>query len=108
MSEVFSGREKAFEDKWAHDEDLRFKVLARRNKLLGLWAATEMGLAGPAADGYAKAVVQAELTREGDEAVFQKLKADFEAAKTARTDHLIRLKMDEFLNTAKNEVINGV
>lgn len=107
MSEVFSGREKAFEDKWAHDEDLRFKVLARRNKHLGHWAATEMGLMGAQADDYAKAVVVAELTRQGDEAVFQKLKADFEAAKVARTDHLIRLKMDEFLNTAKIEVMNG-
>jgi hypothetical protein len=107
MSEVFPGREKAFEDKWAHDEDLRFKVLARRNNHLGHWAAAEMGLTGPAADDYAKAVVAAELTRQGDEAVFQKLKADFEAAKVARTDHLIRVKMDEFLAKAKAEVMTG-
>src|SRR5271155_2538633 len=107
MSGVFPDREKAFEDKWAHDEELRFKVLARRNKLLGLWAATEMGLKGPSADDYAKAIVQAELSRDGDEAVFQKLRADFAAANTARTDHLIRLKMDELFNTAKNEVIHG-
>ena len=107
MSEVFSGREKAFEDKWAHDEDLRFKVLARRNNILGHWAAQEMGLAGAQADDYAKAVVQAELAKEGDEAVFQKLKADFEAARVARTDHLIRLKMDEFLAKAKTEIMNA-
>jgi hypothetical protein len=107
MSGVFSDREKAFEDKWAHDEDLRFKVLARRNKLLGLWAATEMGLKGPAADDYAKAIVQAELTKDGDEAVFQKLKADLAAAGIARTDHLIHLKMDELLTTAKNEIMHG-
>jgi len=107
MSGVFSDREKAFEEKWAHDEDLRFKVLARRNKLLGLWAATEMGLKGPQADDYARAIVQAELSKEGDEAVFQKLKADFAAANVARTDHLIHVKMDEFLNTAKSEIIHG-
>jgi hypothetical protein len=107
MSSAFSDREKAFEDKWAHDEDLRFKVLARRNKLLGRWAATEMGLKGQAADDYAGAVVQAELSKDGDEAVFRKLKADFAAANIARTDHLIHLKMDELFNTAKTEVIHG-
>jgi hypothetical protein len=107
MSSAFSDREKAFEDKWAHDEELRFKVLARRNKLLGLWAAGEMGLKGPAADDYAKAIVQAELTKDGDEAVFQKLRTDFAAANTARTDHFLQVKMDEFLNTAKTEVIHG-
>ncbi len=107
MSSAFSDREKAFEDKWAHDEELRFKVLARRNKLLGLWAATEMGLKGPAADDYAKAIVQAELSKDGDEAVFQKLRADFAAANTARTDHLIHLKMDEFFSAAREEIIHG-
>jgi len=107
MSGVFSDREKAFEDKWAHDEDLRFKVHARRDKLLGLWAAAEMGLKGPQADDYAKTIVQAELTKSGDAAVFQKLKADFAAANVARTDHLIQVKMDEFLTEAKNEIIHG-
>jgi hypothetical protein len=107
MSSAFSDREKAFEDKWAHDEELRFKVLARRNKLLGLWAATEMGLKGPTADDYARAIVQAELSKDGDEAVFQKLKADFAAANVARTDHFIHLKMDELLTKAKDEVIHG-
>ena len=107
MSSAFSDREKAFEDKWAHDEELSFKVLARRNKLLGLWAAHEMGLKGPAADDYAQAIIQAELTRDGDEAVFQKLRADFASANIARTDHFIHLKMQEFLTTAKDEVIRG-
>ena len=107
MSSAFSDREKAFEDKWAHDEELTFKVLARRNKLLGLWAAHLMGLQGAAADDYAKAIIQAELSREGDEAVFQKLRADFAAANVARTDHFIHLKMQELLTTAKDEVMNG-
>ncbi len=103
MSGVFSERERAFEEKWAHDEDLRFKVLARRNKLLGLWAAGEMGLKD--AESYAGTIIQAELAKEGEEAVFAKIKADFAAAKIARTDHLIRLKMNEFLQAAKSEVI---
>jgi hypothetical protein len=105
MSSGFSDREKAFESKWAHNEELRFHVLARRNKLLGLWVAGEMGERGPAAEDYAKAVVQAELTKAGDEAVFEKIRGDLAAAKIARTDHLIRTKMDEFLAIAKNEVI---
>ncbi len=104
MSGVFSEREKAFEEKWAHDEDLRFKVLARRNKLLGLWAAGELGLKD--AESYARTIIQAELAKEGEEAVFAKIKADFAAAKIARTDHLIRLKMNEFLAAAKSEVMD--
>ena len=107
MSGVFPDREKAFEDKWAHDEELRFKVLARRNKLLGLWAAAEMGLKGPDADKYARVVVEAELSKEGDEAVFRKLKTDFAAANVARTDHLIHRRMDELLQTAKDEIMAG-
>ena len=106
MSSAFPDREKAFEDKWAHDEEVRFKVLARRNKLLGFWAAAETGLSGPQAADYAKTIIQAELAKEGDEAVFQKLKADFAKANVARTDHLIRVKMDEFLATAKNEIMH--
>ena len=61
MSGSFEKREKGFEAKWAHDEELRFKVYARRNKLLGLWAAGEMGLNGPAADAYAKEVIAADF-----------------------------------------------
>lgn len=106
MTDAFSEREKAFENKWAHDEELRFKVLARRNKRLGLWAAGEMGLEGGNAADYAKTVVQAELAKEGDKAVFRKIKADFATAKIVRTDHLIHLKMDEFLKSAKTEILN--
>lgn len=107
MSGAFSDREKAFEDKWAHDEELRFKVLSRRNKLLGIWAAGEMGLSGAKAEDYAKSVVRAELSKEGDEAVFQKIRADIAQAGIARTDHLIRKKMDEFLGVAKDEVMKA-
>lgn len=107
MSGAFSDREKAFEDKWAHDEELRFKVLARRNRLLGLWAAGEQGLSGQEAEAYAKTIVQAELARGADDAVFERIKRDFAAARIARTDHLIRRRMDEYLAVAKSEVISG-
>ena len=63
MSGSFEKREKSFEAKWAHDEELRFKTYARRNKLLGLWAAAEMGIIGPAADAYAKEVVASDFER---------------------------------------------
>ena len=107
MSGLFPDREKAFEDKWAHDEALRFRVLARRNKLLGLWAAGEMGLTATQADAFATTIVRAELEKTGDEAVFKALHAAFAEAKIARTDHLIRLKMDEFLTAAKADLMGG-
>ena len=104
MGSGFSEREQAFENKWAHDEELKFRVLAHRNRLLGLWAAGEMGLTGPAADEYAAQIVQAELSPQGDEAVFREIRADFDTAGTARTDHLIRSRMVEFLQAAKAEL----
>jgi hypothetical protein len=107
MSGLFPEREKAFEEKWAHDEELRFRVLARRNKLLGLWAAGEMGLTGAEADAYAKTIVDTELAKDGDQAAFQAVKSGFAVAKVARTDHLIQLKMDEFLRTATAELMEG-
>jgi hypothetical protein len=107
MSGAFPDREKAFEEKWAHDEELRFRVLARRNHHLGLWAAGEMGRTGAEADAYSKTVVAAELSRGGDEAVFAKIRADFDAAGIARTDHLIRTKMDDLLAVAKDEILKA-
>ena len=95
MSNGFKEREKAFEEKWAHDESLRFKVEARRDKLVGLWAAGEMGLiTGAEAEAYANSVVEADMTEAGDEDVFRKIRADFDAKNIARSDHLIRSKLD--------------
>ena len=105
MSNVFAEREKAFEDKWAHDEELRFKVLARRNRLLGLWAAGEMGLTGAAAETYAKTVVQADVVKGDDSAVLSRIHEDFKAAKIARTEHLIHRRVDEYLAAAKKQVM---
>jgi hypothetical protein len=104
MSGTFDKREKGFEAKWARDEELRFRVYARRNKLLGLWAAAEMGVTGPAADNYAKEVVAADFEKPGEEDVFEKLRRDLDARKVSLSDHLLRRKMDELLETAKLQI----
>ena len=104
MAGAFEKREKGFEAKWAHDEELRFKVYARRNKLLGLWAAREMGLSGAAADAYAKEVIAADFDRPGEEDVFEKLRGDFDKKGLAVSDHAIRREMAELLETARREI----
>lgn len=104
MSGSFEKRGKGFEAKWAHDEELRFKVYARRNKLLGLWAAAEMGVSGVGADAYAKEVVAADFERPGEEDVFEKVRRDFDARGTAVSDHMIRRQMEELLDSAKQQI----
>ena len=104
MSGGFEKRQKGFESKWAHDEELRFKVYARRNKLLGIWAAGELGLTGDAAAAYAKTVVAADFERAGDEDVFEKVHADFAAKGVAISDHRLRAKMVELIDVAKSQI----
>ncbi|HTT99036.1 MAG TPA: DUF1476 domain-containing protein [Rhizomicrobium sp.] len=105
MTDGFKDRERGFENKWAHDAEMRFKVMARRNKLLGLWAAGEMGIGGDRANEYAMTVVQADFQKPGDEDVFDKVKADFAAAKLSHADRAIRSKMDELLSVAGEQVM---
>jgi hypothetical protein len=76
---TFDEREKAFERKFAHDEELRFKSTVRRNKLTGLWAAEKLGLSGEEAEAYAKSVVKADFQEAGDADVVRKLREDFAA-----------------------------
>jgi hypothetical protein len=101
---TFDKREEGFEKKFAHDEELRFKATARRNKLLGLWAAEKLGLAGPEADAYAKEVVVADFESPGEEDVFAKLRKDFDAKGVAQSDHQIRRTMDELMARAIDQV----
>ena len=75
----FDDRQDAFEKKHAHDQETAFKVTARRNKLLGLWAAEKLGLTGDAAEAYAKEVVASDFEEAGDHDVFRKVRADFDA-----------------------------
>lgn len=89
----FHDREKGFEAKFAHDEETRFRALARRNKMLGLWAADKLGLAGDEAEAYAKSVVVADFEEAGDEDVIRKIVADFKAGAVDLTDRHIRLEL---------------
>jgi hypothetical protein len=93
-------RKDAFEKKFAHDEELLFKATARRNKLLGLWAAEKLGKSGEEAEAYAKSVVMADFEEAGDDDVLRKVKADLEAAGVSQTDHQIRRTMEELLASA--------
>ena len=97
---TFEEREKGFERKFAHDEELKFRATARRNKLLGLWAAEQMGLGGEDAQAYAKEVVKADLVEPGEEDVVRKLRADFDAKGIAQSDHQIRGMMGELMGEA--------
>lgn len=104
---TFDKREEGFEKKFAHDEELRFKAMARRNKLLGLWAAEKLGKSGADADTYAKSVVMADFEEAGDDDVFRKVREDFDAAGIAQTDHQIRRTMDELLAQAVDAIKAG-
>lgn len=100
----FSDREKGFERKFALDEEQRFKAIARRNKLLGLWAAEKLGKTGADADSYAKEVVASDFLEAGDDDVLRKVKGDFDAAGVAQSDHQIRRTMDELMAEAVEQV----
>ena len=103
----FDDRKDAFEKKFAHDEELKFKALARRNKLLGLWAAEKLGKTGADADAYALEVIKADFEEAGDDDVFRKVRADFDAAGVAQSDHQIRRTMDELLAQAIDQIKNA-
>ena len=97
---TFDDREKAFEKKFAHDADLKFKAEARRNKMLAEWAGAKLGITGAALDDYIKAVRKADLEEKGDDDVFRKVKADLAGKGVAVADAEIRKQMGEFLAKA--------
>ncbi len=101
---TFEERGDSFEKKFAHDEELQFKATARRNRMLGQWAAEKLGLAGEAADAYAKEVVMADFEEAGDHDVFRKIRADFDAKSVDQSDHQIRRTMDELMQKAIAEI----
>ena len=100
----FDNREKSFEKKFAHDEETKFKINARRNRLLGLWAAEQMGLEGDDADAYAKAVVRADFDEPGEEDVFRKVWGDFQEKEIDVSEHRVRRQMADLLETAREQV----
>jgi hypothetical protein len=101
---TFEDREKGFERKFAHDEELKFKATARRNKLIGLWAAEKLGLTGDAAQAYAREVIKADLAEPGDEDVFRKLRSDFDANGIDQSDHQIRRVISEMMAEAVRQI----
>src|SRR4051812_10936255 len=94
---TFDEREKSFEQKFKHDQEVRFKVHARRNKLLGLWAAGKMGLSGAEAEAYAKTVVEADFQKPGDQDVLDKVAKDLSAKGISAGEAEVRREMDRLL-----------
>ena len=103
----FDKREEAFEQQFAHDEELRFKATARRNKLLGLWAAEKLGLSGSEAENYTKSVVMADFEEAGDHDVLRKIRKDFDAKGVAQSDHQIGRVMAELMEKAIADIKAG-
>ena len=103
---TFNEREKAFEDKFKHDQDLQFRTEVRRNKLLGQWLATELfGLEGDAVESYAKDVVASDLDEPGPDDVVRKVMADIEAKAIDFSEHRLRHRMDELMVEAKKQIM---
>ena len=103
----FNEREKAFEAKFKLDEELRFKAAARRNRLLGVWAAEKMGLNEAEADAYAKEVVKSDFEKPGDDDVLEKVLADLEGKGVETSAQLVRKHMDELMEVAIEQIQSG-
>jgi hypothetical protein len=104
---TFDEREKQFERKFQHDQEIQFKVNVRRNKLLGLWAAGQLGLSGDKAEAYAKDVVAADFSKAGTDDVVLKIKKDLAAKGVDLTEHRIRAEMESLTRTAKEQIAKG-
>ena len=105
MSHIFDDREKQFEAKYKHDEELRFKVMVRRDKLVGLWAASKMGLKGAEADAYAKSVIEKNLMKHVEEHLVGMLLTDFKERGLDVSPHRIRRQIEECLEEARKQVM---
>src|SRR5215510_2723405 len=101
---TFDEREKGFEQKFSHDKELEFKINARRNRLLGLWVAKELGIPVAEQEAYAKSVVQADFVKPGDADVVEKILADYKQKGVAMTEHRLRKHMAELLEAARQQV----
>jgi hypothetical protein len=102
---TFDDREQGFERKFVLDQDLEFKATARRNRLLGEWAAGLMGLA--TAEEYARAVVKSDFEQPGDEDVLRKVAGDLKGAGVSVSEGEVRMKMDELLAQAREQIKTG-
>jgi hypothetical protein len=104
---TFDKREEGFEKKFAHDEELRFKATARRNKLLGLWVAQKLGMSGDDAAAYAKEVVQSDFEEAGDDDVFRKVRKDLDAKGVSASDQEIKTQMIDLMAQAVQQIETG-
>ena len=104
---TFDDREKGYESKYALDQEQEFKAIARRNKMLGLWAAEKMGLSPDSADQYAAAVVRADFEQPGEEDVFRKVAGDFKGSGLTVSEGELRSKMDELMAVAREQIKTG-
>src|SRR5215469_17967333 len=104
---TFDKRDEGFEKQFAHDEELKFKATARRNKMLGLWAAERLGLSGNDAESYARSVVLAEFEQGGDSAVVAKIRKDLEAKGIVQSEHQISRTMTELMAKAVADIKAG-
>ena len=100
-------RAESFEARYAFDQETRFRITARRNKLVGLWAAEKLGKTGEAAEAYAQEVIKADFLKPGDDDVFTMIRDDFAAAGVDQSDHRIRRAMDETLVEAEQQIVNS-
>jgi hypothetical protein len=103
----FDDRKKAFESKFKLDEELKFKATARRNKLLGMWAADLIGMSAAEAEDYAKEVVKSDFERPGDEDVLEKVYGDLQAKGLDTSEHVVRKHMDDLMGTAVQQIEAG-
>lgn len=101
---TFDDREKSFEAKFSRDQEHDFRAIARRNKLLGLWAAEQLGLSGDEAAAYALEVVDADFQRPGDDDVVEKVVGDLTDKGVDTSEHLVRKRMDELLAEAVKQI----
>lgn len=104
----FDDRERGFENKFAHDADVEFRIVARRNRLLGTWAAAQMGLTPAETDSYSKSVVQADFEEAGDEDVIRKLLGDLLSAGVETDEAAVRAALEAQAVEARRQLIEGV
>lgn len=105
---TFDGREKAHEAKFARDEEMAFRITARRNKLVGQWAAAKMGLTAEETDSYAKSVVQADFEEVGDEDVIRKIMGDLTGAQVETTDEEVRQALVDLAVEARRQLMESM
>ena len=100
----FDERQRAEEGRYKHDQELTFKARNRGNRMFGMWIAEQLGLAGEAADSYAKDVVVADFEAPGDEDLFTKVRADLSAKSVKISDHVLQKRLQEFRDTALQQI----